>query len=203
MAEESPKPLSIPTFQTKLPAEFIEGLDERGKYLYQTIDKMTQTQDWLTQRAVADANTLGEVKAQTYKTNGRLLNAEADIKALKIFNEASEEAMRVSRKAADNAYDLAKSARAAAADVQHAAETAASEAMLAREAAKEAAAHAETALKTIDSEKSTIKTVHVFEKVIKNKWFWVGLLVFFTFGVPWLGSHSHGIIEFLKVLIAG
>lgn len=77
------KNLTVPPFQSKLPPEFVEGLDHRGKYLYETIDKVTQAQEWLMQRAVVDAGTLAEVREQTYKTNGQVIQAKKDILDLK------------------------------------------------------------------------------------------------------------------------
>lgn len=136
MPSENAKNLTVPPFESKLPEEFTSGLDERGKYLYQTIDKITQAQDWLTQRAIADANTLSEVKEQTTRTNGRLLNAEANIREIKTEQEAS---------------------------------------------------------------KSAIKTVNFSLTVIKSKLFWAGLLLFITFGIPWLVSHNGLVVSFLKI----
>lgn len=87
--------LTVPPFVSKLPPEFIEDLDPRGKYLYQTVDEIKQAQAWLMQRAVTDAGTLDAVKAQTEKTNGRLLTAEGEIKEIKHRQTEAESALKI------------------------------------------------------------------------------------------------------------
>lgn len=134
------KPLTVPPFASQLPAEFIESLDERGKYLYQTVEEIKQAQLWLMQRAITDAGTLDEVKAQTTRTNGRLLVAEGDIKDLTHRQNEAD---------------------------------------------------------------SALKIVKLTKKVMWNKWFLIGTVVFFTVGVPWLSMHSAWVFEVLKAIAGG
>lgn len=82
-SDNSNKHLSIPQFESKLPAEFTKGLDDRGQFLYTEMDKNSQKLEWLLNHSIEQATILAEVKAQTTKTNGRLLIAEEDIKEIK------------------------------------------------------------------------------------------------------------------------
>jgi hypothetical protein len=79
------RPDSVPPFACRLPREFLDGLDERGRFLYQEADRNSQMMEWLMQHSIAHGQKLDEVKVQVERTNGRLLTAEKDIRNL---NEA-------------------------------------------------------------------------------------------------------------------
>ncbi len=81
--------VSEPPFSStpQLPAEFLNGLDPRGRYLYESVHEMRQAQTWLTNHAIAQAKRLDEVVIQTTKTNGGLTAAKQDIAVLKASAE--------------------------------------------------------------------------------------------------------------------
>lgn len=76
------KTITVPPFESKLPPEFLEGLDDRGKYLYTEIDKMGQAQKWIIERTIDSHATQQEIRTQVYETNGRLRKAEGEIKSI-------------------------------------------------------------------------------------------------------------------------
>lgn len=85
MAAQPPheNPLSLPSFESKLPPEFLHGLDERGRYLYTAVDEMRQAQEWFAQWAVKQDEKVEAIRIQTTATNGKVLAAQADIVKLK------------------------------------------------------------------------------------------------------------------------
>ncbi len=131
MSQDNP-PLSAPTFHSQVPPGLLEGLDDRDKYLYRSVDEMRQCQAWLMSRAVTDANTLEEIKTQVKKTNGRTSASEVKIEDLK--------------------------------DQQVAAEPA-------------------------------IKAMNFILTLAHSKIFWVIFIIFLVAGVPWLITHTPGIVE--------
>ncbi len=74
---------SVPPFDSTLPPEFLDGLDKRGRYLYEGIDRLSQAMTFALAQGAKHAETLEAVRVQTVKTNGRLLRAEGDIKEIK------------------------------------------------------------------------------------------------------------------------
>jgi hypothetical protein len=75
-------PESTPPFVSSLPPELLDGLDDRGRYLYQSVDRITQAQAWLIERSKEHTETLAAVRLQVEKTNGRTTASEAKILAL-------------------------------------------------------------------------------------------------------------------------
>lgn len=131
--------ISVPPFESKLPAELLDGLDQRGRYLYMTMDEIRQAQQWLTEQAITQHETSQQIKKQVMVTNGRLLRAEDDIDELQAYKE-----------------DTVKE----------------------------------------------INLVKLFRKILKNRWFWIGVTAFLVFGVPWLATHAPMAKEFFKLLFA-
>lgn len=82
-ADTSPSKSSVPPFSCRLPPSLLDGLPDFQRELYERNDRMDQKLDWLVDQTVALGSTLGEVKEQTLKTNGRMLTAESDIKEIK------------------------------------------------------------------------------------------------------------------------
>lgn len=95
MSSDNSHPLTVPPFASKLPPEFVQDLDERGRYLYTTMDEIKQAQAWLTQRAVEHTAKLEEVSIQTTATNGRLIKAEGEIKEIKVTQEEAKPALKL------------------------------------------------------------------------------------------------------------
>jgi len=79
----SRKALTVPPFHSTLPLEFIEGLDDRGKYLYEYVNKATQHMEWLMNQTTKQSETLNMVHDQALKTNGGLHQAKEDITVIK------------------------------------------------------------------------------------------------------------------------
>ncbi len=72
-----------------LPPEFLEGLDARAVFLYQSADETRQALKWLVQKRHETDVRLGdiqsdltEVKTQTTRTNGRVTATETKVAAL-------------------------------------------------------------------------------------------------------------------------
>lgn len=76
-------PLSVPSFESKLPPEFLHGLDERGRYLYTAVDQMRQAQEWFATWAVKQDEKVEAIRVQTTATNGKVITAQSDIISLK------------------------------------------------------------------------------------------------------------------------
>lgn len=108
-SDNTTPPLTVPPFESRLPEEFLKGLDERGKYLYIKLDEIGQTQTWLINQAKKDSVALGDlrsdmkaVKEQTTRTNGRLLVAEGTL-----TNIAPEiETVKTVKKVVGNRYAI-------------------------------------------------------------------------------------------------
>ncbi len=86
MSSDSNHDFSVPSFESKLPAELLTGKSEDEKYMYRTLDSIHQSQKWLTGQVVKNSdvlldlkNEIAEVKAQTIKTNGRTTANEGAI----------------------------------------------------------------------------------------------------------------------------
>lgn len=101
--------VTIPPFQSKLPPEFVDGLDDRGKYFYTKLDEIGQAQTWLIERKVEDGHILDEIKTQVYETNGQLTQAKIDIVGLKAAQKDAELALdtvKLARKVVWNKWFL-------------------------------------------------------------------------------------------------
>ncbi len=79
MPSDNSSKLTIPPFQSTLPPELLDGMDERGRHLYTKLNEIGQAQAWLMERKVEDTKTLDDIKTQVMKTNGRLLVAESKL----------------------------------------------------------------------------------------------------------------------------
>lgn len=81
MSEDKPRQLTAPTFESKLPPSLLDGLNDKDKFLYQKVDESSQFQAWLVAHAIEHDRKLEEIRAQTTKTNGRLLAVEEKVKS--------------------------------------------------------------------------------------------------------------------------
>lgn len=103
------QPLTLPHFESKLPPEFLHGLDERGRYLYTQLEAVSQSQSWMTSWAVAQDQKVEDIRLQTIKTNGGLTQAKADIVELKTAVAAEKEQIEPMVRSYKIASKLAKS----------------------------------------------------------------------------------------------
>ena len=94
---------SVPPFESTLPPELLEGLDERGVYLYTSIAAIGQAQTWLITRSQEDRGALNDlkseialVKEQTLKTNGR--TSATELKVAVLENDPGVQLARIGAK---------------------------------------------------------------------------------------------------------
>lgn len=85
MSSDSPfRPApAVPDFPCRIPEELLKDLPPAQQQSYRQSDRLDQKMDWLLDHAIAQAQTLEEVRVQATKTNGSVIQAKADIVALK------------------------------------------------------------------------------------------------------------------------
>lgn len=96
------KSLTVPPFESKLPAELLEGVGKFERHMYTKLDEIGQAQTWLIKQTVVQNGTLDEIRTQTVKTNGRVGVLEDKVKTL--------EGEQVSVKNAIDTVELVKKA---------------------------------------------------------------------------------------------
>lgn len=87
----------VPDFKSDIPAHLLENVSPQDRWMMENISVLSQKSDWLggeqmrqsenldnlSQEVVQLKNESAEIKVQTTKTNGRVTEAEKDIKYLK------------------------------------------------------------------------------------------------------------------------